>query len=142
MSYLFNCLKKPKIKNCNDENIHVEYGHHDLPNIVEATKGDSELQPGWIYLIKEREFIRMNENVFKIGKTKEIKNRMPAYPRDSILYQCFYCPSNIHETERFFIRTFDEKCKQRNDIGREYYEGQSHAEIIFLFHALSKPFLN
>lgn len=29
----------------------------------------------YIYLIREREFIRLNENVFKIGKTRQDKSR-------------------------------------------------------------------
>ena len=29
--------------------------------------------PGHLYIIKEREFIKSNENIYKIGKTKNIK---------------------------------------------------------------------
>ncbi len=97
--------------------------------------------PGWIYLIKEREFIKTKENIFKIGKTTSIKSRMPAYPRDSILYQCFYCPSNIHVVEKQFISMFDEQFTQQENIGREYYFSKNESDIITFFHTLSARYI-
>lgn len=97
--------------------------------------------PGWIYLIKEREFIKTNENIFKIGKTTSIKSRMPAYPRDSILYQCFYCPSNIHSVEKQFISMFDEQFTKQENIGREYYFSENGSDIIIFFHTLSAHYI-
>ena len=97
--------------------------------------------PGWIYLIKEREFIKTNENIFKIGKTTSIKARMPAYPRDSRLYQCFYCPSNIHSVEKEFIRMFDEQFTKQENIGREYYSCKHENDILTYFNSLSARYI-
>ena len=94
------------------------------------------IEPGWIYLIMEREFINSKENVFKIGKTKNIRSRMPSYPRNSLLYHCFYCETNIHEVEKYFIRCFDNTFTQRSDIGREYYFSENKTDIIKYFHDL------
>ena len=74
-------------------------------------------------MIREREFIKTKESIYKIGKTVEIKNRMPAYPKDSILHICFYCNTNIDQIEKQMIKHFDNVFKNRSDIGREYYEG-------------------
>lgn len=40
-----------------------------------------------IYLIQEREFI--GTNVFKIGRTKNINQRMKNYPKNSVYYYIF-----------------------------------------------------
>jgi hypothetical protein len=40
----------------------------------------------FIYLIKEREFIKNNEEIYKIGKTKQMAlKRIKDYPKNSIL---------------------------------------------------------
>tara|TARA_B100001250_G_scaffold292694_1_gene254336 strand:- start:2234 stop:2437 length:204 start_codon:yes stop_codon:yes gene_type:complete len=66
---------------------------------------------------------------------------MPAYPRDSILYQCFYCPSNIHVVEKQFISMFDEQFTQQENIGREYYFSKNESDIITFFHTLSARYI-
>ena len=80
-------------------------------------------KPGFIYLICEREFIKTNEKIYKIGKTINIKNRMPSYPKDSLLYLCFYCDKNIDTIEKNLISSFNLLFLKRTDIGAEYYEG-------------------
>ena len=79
---------------------------------------------GHLYLIQEREFIRMGEPIYKVGKTRNIKGRMPAYPKNSILHTCFYTKYNIHEVEKEIIKYFDLHFVKRIDIGYEYYEGE------------------
>ena len=77
--------------------------------------------PGHLYMIKEREFVKTNENVYKIGKSTSIKSRMPSYPKNSIIYGIVYS-SDVHKAEKDLIRHFDGRFKRRPDIGREYYE--------------------
>lgn len=76
---------------------------------------------GFIYLLKEREFIKTNENVFKIGKTKDYRKRFAAYPNDSQIYFLFYC-KDVHNTEKFILKELKTLFIQRTDIGREYFE--------------------
>lgn len=83
-----------------------------------------------MYLIKEREFLKTHENIYKIGKTTNIKNRMPSYPKDSRVYVIFYC-TNIHEAEKALIQAFDVQFKKRTDIGAEYYE--TDQDIVYSF---------
>ena len=111
------------------------------PNIVIHRFRSEPKCPGWIYIIKEREFIKTNETIFKIGKTTSIKGRMPAYPRDSILYQCFYCPSNIHSVEKQFILLFDEHFTKQPNIGREYYSCERENDMLPFFHQLSAYYI-
>jgi hypothetical protein len=111
---------KTKGENTNIQNPCVAYGK----------------KPGFIYLIREREFLKTNENIYKIGKTINIKNRMPSYPKDSRLYLCFYCTTSIDELEKFIISLFDIKFKKRIDIGSEYYEGDVGIMINYLTQLL------
>jgi hypothetical protein len=89
--------------------------------------------PGHLYLIKEREFIKTKENVFKIGKTTNIKNRMPAYPKDSRVYVIMHCPTDIHVVEKKLIERFDAHFTKRIDIGHEYYYCKKESDLIFCF---------
>ena len=84
-------------------------------------------KPGYIYLLREREFLKTNEEIYKIGKTINIKNRMPSYAKDSRLYLCFYCPSDIDAVEKHLISVLERIClRKRTDIGAEYFEGDVH----------------
>lgn len=111
------------------------------PNPYTFVSNTKTIEPGWIYLIQEREFINSKENVFKIGKTKNLRYRMPSYPRNSLLFQCFYCETNVHEVEKYFIRHFDEAFTQRKDIGREYYFSENRTNILKLFNRLSQEII-
>ena len=95
-------------------------------------------KPGYLYIVQEREFIKTKENVYKIGKTINMKNRMPSYPKQSILHMCFYCYTNIDVVEKDMIKHFDEHFKNRSDIGREYYEGNLSSMIQLFFQFVPK----
>lgn len=77
----------------------------------------------YIYLLQEREFIKTNENIYKIGKSKqENLKRFKQYPKGSrLLLQiiCFDC--DVLETR--LIKEFKKKFIHRSDIGAEYFEG-------------------
>jgi hypothetical protein len=99
-----------------------------------------DIKPGFIYLIQEREFIKTKENIYKIGKTINIKHRMPSYPKQSLLYFCFYCTTCIDVVEKSIILLFDSKFKKRIDIGSEYYEGDLATMIKYLTLFLNQQY--
>jgi hypothetical protein len=78
---------------------------------------------GYIYIIREREFLKTKENIYKIGKTcnKEVK-RLQSYPKGSRLI-CTFFVQDCHTVERDLISKFKIEFKQRKDIGTEYFEG-------------------
>lgn len=94
---------------------------------------------GYVYLLQEREFVNSGEQVFKLGKTTKPNSRFNNYPKGSILFLNLPC-NNCHYTEKEIIKIFDEKFKQRQDIGREYYEGdieemcKEFTAFVFLFY--------
>ena len=78
---------------------------------------------GFIYLLQEREFIILNQPIYKIGRTSQHGlTRFYQYPKNSklILYSdCIDCV----KIEKELINLFNTKFKKRNDIGNEYFEG-------------------
>ncbi len=44
---------------------------------------DNEMFENYIYILREREFVKSSEHVYKIGITRSVKNRMGDYPKGS-----------------------------------------------------------
>lgn len=87
-----------------------------------------------IYLLREREFIKTNENIFKVGKSKqENMNRMRDYPNGSDVIIYIKC-ANCDETENIIIKEFKSKFNQMVDIGREYFEGDPDQMVDIIFN--------
>lgn len=83
----------------------------------------------YIYLIKEREFIRTNDDILKIGKTKQQNSeRIKSYPKGSVLLIQMKC-LNCDTAEKTLISKFKSKYKHRSDIGAEYFEGDTEHMI-------------
>ena len=84
---------------------------------------------GFIYLLQEREFIRLNEPVYKLGKTKQTQlKRFASYPKGSSLLihlQCFDCDT----AERVLIEQFNTLFIRKKEYGSEYYEGDKELMI-------------
>lgn len=74
-------------------------------------------------MLKEREFIKTSEEVYKIGRTKRRpEERAKEYPKGSkLIWEKEVI--NCVEVERRIKDKFDNEFKNRRDIGREYYEG-------------------
>lgn len=86
------------------------------------------MKSGNLYLIWEREFLKSGENLFKIGRTDNIRRRLSQYPKGSRLLFSIYTPDCL-TAERELIRKFKSTFKPRADIGREYFEGESYCMI-------------
>ncbi len=77
----------------------------------------------YIYLLREREFIKTGEHVYKIGKTTQNGlGRFKNYPKGSELILHIKC-ADCHTSEKHLIEVFKEKYIRRSDIGLEYFEG-------------------
>jgi hypothetical protein len=77
----------------------------------------------YIYLLKEREFIKTDENIYKIGRTcQENDKRVRSYPKGSVLLIQSIC-KNCVEFEALLIKKFKETFIHRKDIGNEYFDG-------------------
>lgn len=77
----------------------------------------------FIYLIKEREFIKTKEPIYKIGKTKqENLQRIKSYPNGSILL-LYIITNNCDKKEKLIIQKFKEHFIHKKEIGNEYFMG-------------------
>jgi hypothetical protein len=90
----------------------------------------------YIYLLQEREFIKTNENIYKVGMTKkENYGRFNQYPNGSNLLFQMVCNDRII-IEKQILNFFKEGFQQRNDIGREYFEGDYKSMIDIIYSTI------
>lgn len=82
-----------------------------------------------VYILHEREFIRLKENVYKIGRTKQKPHqRFNGYPKGSIpiytksVYDCL-------KIENIILSIFKKRYIQKLEYGTEYFEGD-HNDMI------------
>ena len=105
----------------------------DLNEQVPAKLNESEkCTKGYNYIIREREFIRMNEEVYKVGKCEDISKRFKQYPKGSELVK-YATVKDRHMSESLMIDNFKKHFKHRKDIGNEYFEGDISL-ILCKFH--------
>lgn len=77
------------------------------------------------YIVWLREHVLTRKNVYKIGNTGDIFNRIKNYPKGSqLLYMSMTPHKKIIETD--LIAFFKTKFKHRTDLGREYFQGDYH----------------
>ena len=77
----------------------------------------------YIYLLKTKLSIDKNEDVFKIGRTKQPNfKRFLQYPNGSIPLHYTTCSNNVYY-ERQIINLFKQKYIQIREYGYEYFKG-------------------
>ena len=76
-----------------------------------------------IYIIHERTFVELNANIYKIGKTKNIKNRLNGYSKGSKLLFSIAC-KNCTESEKHILNFLkeDKKYMHAKEYGNEYFQ--------------------
>lgn len=90
----------------------------------------------YIYLLQEREFIKTNEKIYKVGMTKQNNfKRFEQYPKGSVLLFQMCCDDSKN-METVIIKKFKECCKQRLEIGNEYFEGDSKNMIDIIYSTI------
>ena len=95
---------------------------NELRRSLNAKENQDDTSHGMIYLIREREFLKLNETVIKIGRTQNISRRFGEYPKGSTLMFVTPCKNEI-EVEKELIEIFKSRFEQRKDIGTEYFCG-------------------
>jgi len=90
--------------------------------IIHVAPALAEQTDGHLYIIQEREFKRLGEHTYKIGKTTRDLVRFKQYPKGSILCMMISSP-NIDRRERILINLFKERFQHRPEYGSEYFSG-------------------
>ena len=116
------------------------YNHYKRGTCVKHLDNSScpnfDEHSGTLYLLIEREFLKTNEPIYKVGKTINMKNRMMQYPKDScVLFSIATEDRDLNE--KTITTIFKQKFKHRSDIGSEYFEGNYKLMIKSILNLLS-----
>jgi DNA-directed RNA polymerase subunit RPC12/RpoP len=98
-------------------------GHYQKHENSHIKKNTIKTNEGFIYIIHEREFIRLKEDTYKIGRTQDYEERLTQYPKSSKLIKVFKVTNmHISETEikRYLSNIKD--IKRKTEYGSEYFE--------------------
>jgi hypothetical protein len=87
------------------------------------------IQYQYVYLLRTREFIRLEENVFKIGRTAKLMQRFSQYPRSSELIRFKKVKDSVW-VEKKIIELFTEKFIRKMEYGLEWFEGDPNLMIV------------
>lgn len=114
-------LKKCKEVFIQEENKNIENKNCENKNIE------------YIYLLQEREFIKTNEPIYKIGKTKQERlKRITNYPNGTKLVIQIEC-NDCDTYEKLLITKFKKEFIHKNDIGNEYFYGDRFKMVNIIY---------
>ena len=90
----------------------------------------------YIYLMIEREFIELNRNIFKLGKTKQESNkRLSAYPKGSHLMFHMAC-IDCDKVEKILLNIFSRLFIPMKEYGNEYFQGNHYEMIKIIYNTI------
>ena len=75
-----------------------------------------------LYLLRKREFERNGEEIYKFGKSDNIKDRIRSYDKLSKLYLVVLCNNNII-IEKEILKILKNTLEQDEICGRESFKG-------------------
>ncbi len=111
-----------KLQNKNNELEKVNNDLHNKFNLLEKIANKESNNNEYIYIIHERTFVKTNANIYKIGKTKNIKNRLSGYSKGSKLLFIIPC-INSTIMEKIILNYLKENSEyiQAKEYGNEYF---------------------
>jgi hypothetical protein len=97
----------------------------------------------FIYLLRDRESMRMGENVYKLGKTRQGTERLKGYSKSSELLLMIQVP-DCDLLERVLLDEFRIHFVKRAERGAEYFEGDPLVMMnrILTHHARVAPLID
>jgi hypothetical protein len=84
---------------------------------------------GQLYLVRTRESVRMQEPVYKVGRTQRGLLRFRPYGNGTELYSIDFVP-NVLEAERVLLDRFKRSFRAELDHGVEYFSGDVGAMTV------------
>lgn len=112
------------------------------PQLAQEIQTSKNTSQGYVYMLQEREFIRMKEPVYKVGKTtQELYKRISQYPKSSLLLVAMRV-EDCHHSERQLLAEFRKLFASRRDIGAEYFEGDVNEMVKMFTMCVTKAFKN
>ena len=95
---------------------------------IQTTQPEHPHKIGYIYLIREREFVNSNQNVFKVGRTIQktptcYLERLKDYKRGSQMLSVIHVDCDDCEHIESKVKDVFNKMFKRHNDGHEYFEG-------------------
>ena len=86
-------------------------------------KDEESVKKHYIYLLREREFIRLNEPTYKIGRTQQNPyDRFSSYPKGTEIILYIMVDDSV-SLEKQVINTFKKIYEHKKGYGNEYFSG-------------------
>jgi hypothetical protein len=98
-----------------------------LEKNVEKKKNikENEIKENYIYCLIEREFLKSDEPIYKVGKSTNLFRRFHNYPKGSkIVFFSEVNDCHLAEKELLKVLNSHEKIVKASDIGKEYYKSK------------------
>ena len=109
----------------NNEKINADKRIQELENqfkLLEQLSNKELNNTEYIYIIHERTFVKTNTNIYKIGKTKNIKTRLNGYSKGSKLLFTIPCKDcSLMETQILNYLKSNDNFIQAKEYGNEYF---------------------
>ena len=86
-----------------------------------------------VYMIHTRELHTLKLPIYKLGRSYKLDNRIIQYSKRSQILFVMNCEDSVI-CEKYLIKLFKEKFKQRLDYGTEYFEGDKNTMIREIFN--------
>ena len=89
-----------------------------------------------LYIMHTRELHTLQLEIYKIGRSNILDNRMKQYPKGSKIICMINCENSIL-CEKELIKLFKEKFVQKLEYGTEYFEGDKRLMIKEIFNFIN-----
>lgn len=101
-------------------------------------KDEEQVKKHYIYLLREREFIRLNEPTYKIGRTQQNPyDRFSSYPKGTEIILYIMVDESI-SLEKQVINTFKKIYEHKKGYGNEYFSGNVSEMIKTIYSVIFK----
>lgn len=121
----YPCTKCNKLFN-HKRNMYTHRKSCDSPQIIKTTRVDPKKEdyPGQLYIIHIREFWTQDIPIYKVGRSRDVFERMKSYPKKSILIYASYI-DNIKYREELLLERLKQSpyVTQELEYGLEYFRG-------------------
>ena len=96
----------------------------------------NEEKKHYIYIIREREFIRFNEPTYKIGRTSQSPDeRFSGYPKGSEIVH-YTMVEDSQAAEKQLISIFKKTFEHKKEYGNEYFKGDINEMLRIIYSTI------
>ena len=115
----------------NNKDIEIKDLYKNIYYKIKDNDNDIKIKmtEGYIYIIRECDFVRLNENIYKIGRTAKInpEDRFQKYRKGTEIIGFFKVNDSV-ECENKIIKCFSNHTNitKMKEYGKEYFQGNKN----------------